>query len=258
MLPAVEALQVLATAVRAHDPSCAVQLCGKAEFLRFLEVPETASEVEAVVTITDHDHDHDHGPTGCTASLETRAVAGKAKITRRKEHVRATFGVQPAPELLDFQSAAAPMHSAFMLDAGRLYEALVPFGPAYQTGRGPIALSPIGATGWLEMPRGHATQPPLGSAFALDGTFHVICAWAQRYLGAVTFPVSYDQRRIFEPVPPGTTCFCRAQPRQWRHLPLIVDAWIFSAQGKLHEAIAGIHMDDVSRGRMTVPDWIRP
>jgi uncharacterized membrane protein affecting hemolysin expression len=38
---------------------------------------------------------------------------------------------------------------------------------------------------------------------------------------------------------------------------LVFDAWIYSEDGVIHEAISGIKMRDVTQGRLHPPQWIR-
>lgn len=253
VLPSVEALQALARLVREHAPSVAVHDSRQARFLRFLPLPigVDSNEIDAHAELEEQEDG------SLTASLVTVATLGRTKITRAKEHLRVTFGrstISPpeAPELPRSDTA-----TTYTVGAKDLYRDLVPFGPAFQNAEDPITLTPAGATARLKAPASPALDGPLGSPFPLDAAMHVACAWGQRYAGVVAYPVGYERRWILRPAVPGEEYECVVIARDDAEATLRFDLWITDPDGATREVVQGLEMEDVSRGRLKVPDWVR-
>ena len=208
VLPAVEALQVLARACEERFPHIDVRYSAGARFHRFLQVSADDPEIPAQVEFKDAAED------SLTAALLTQKRARSSGITRTLEHVSVTFPAKPAsPESLSARADQGEQGEVEMAVGPRdLYEQLVPFGPAYQNVDGPVLLSLDSASAPLSCPGLQDDDGPLGSPFPLDAALHVACAWGQRYASKVTFPVGYATRWIAEPTARQERYRCRVVP----------------------------------------------
>jgi hypothetical protein len=256
VLPAVEAMQLLALSTRSQWPDLAVNCMRDGAFDKFLYMDDLAGPTAA--TVINEVEVEDVGVVH--AKLLTRHRLKPAGISRLKQHVRLTF--DPSGEL----SGVPPFHHPFELSgavisisAERVYAELVPFGPAYQNIDGQLNLSEEGAVARLICPTGtDAAGQPLGSPFALDAAFHAACVWGQRYAGIVAFPVGFGERKVFASAQPGQRCLSRVVPLRSEGDPpvLFFDVWIFSEAGEPCETVRGLRMQDVSGGRWRPPPWV--
>jgi phosphopantetheinyl transferase len=252
VLPAVEAMQLLAASTQAYLPKTHVSLMTDARFNKFLGTGPTSRSrwIEAYNDIEVHEN-------GMIRSrLVIRSRSPKTSITRLMEHVTVQFGGKkrdPCPLPLDFVSALEGV--CLTISPDRLYRDLVPFGPAYHNAVAPLFLSENGAVGNLQAAAIDNSSGLLGSPFPLDAAFHLASAWCQRYLRIIGFPVGLDRRRIYCPTTPGEGYVCRIVPAQRDTAPSF-DVWIYDRNGKPREEIRGLQMKDVSRGRMKPPEWI--
>jgi len=263
VLPAVEALQVLARACEERFPHIDVRYSAGARFHRFLRVSTNVPEIPAQVEF------NNVSEASLTATLFTQKRARSSGITRTLEHVTVTFSATPPPTELpsDRELRAEQGEVEMEISARDLYEQLVPFGPAYQNAEGPIRLKPGGASAHISCPGLQKEDGPLGSPFPLDAALHVACAWGQRYASKVTFPVGYSTRWIVKPTERGRRYSCQVVPTArsrdeeaapGRARPLTFDIWIHDeTEGCLHEAALGVIMEDISRGRIEAPAWVR-
>jgi phosphopantetheinyl transferase len=249
VLPAVEALQALALAAREHHPNMTVAYSRQADFLRFLQVEETGQDLPAVVEF------ESHANGSLTCSLLTQNAAKNTTMVRFKEHVAVTFASPPPWPLLPLD-LTVPEGPALFMDAERMYAELVPFGPAFHNTRGRVHLSRGGALATVAAPRWGSTGP-LGSPFPLDAAFHLACAWGQRYEGLLGFPTGYAERLVLNPTRAGENYLAVVLPQGRNEKTLFYDLWLLDRSGRHREAVLGLRMEDVSRGRFTVPDWIR-
>lgn len=252
VLPAVEAMQLLAASTRAYLPETDVHCIVNAEFDKFLYLGAGHSSVEAFNEIEVH-------ANGTVVSrLITKTRSKKASITRTREHVTLCFqqgpqDLQPLP--LDLASSLEGI--CMDIPSDKLYRELVLFGPSYQNIRGILRVSKKGALAEICAPITEAPHEPLGSPFPLDAAFHAACAWGQRYSGIVGFPFALDKRIIVNKTSPGETYSARIVHVNTSPDRIIFDIWIYDLKGLLCEAALGVCMRDVSRGRMKPPAWIR-
>ncbi len=252
MFPAVEALQSLARVAREHQPELNVQCSSEARFFRFLQVDPEAGSAEAVVDL------EPLNSGAVRASLLTVKRAGKSGITRSVEHVTATFGGGDLPcEVAPFSQE--PELPGLTITGAQLYDELVPFGPAYRNAHGPVELWPDRAAAPVICPGLPGSRGPLGSPFPLDAALHVACAWGQRYLGQVLFPTGYAERQILRPTEPGERYHCEVRPLPGDS-PAAgrFDICLRDETEQLRERCKGVRMEDVSRGKLTPPPWVRP
>ena len=259
VLPAVEAMQLLAASVEAHHPGTDVSTIIKARFDKFLPIPQNETIIEAF----DETELLENG--NMVSKLITIFQARKAAITRAREHVTLSFSKRKTELLpnLPTDLCAALEGVCFQIQREKIYRDLVPFGPAYQNIRGILHISENGAIARVRAPdHPHGCLSlsknieALGSPFPLDAAFHAACAWGQRFSGIVPFPVGFEKRHVLIPTCAGEEYICKIIPVQ-SHAPLLIfDIWIHDLEGRVCEALQGVQMRDVSGGRMKPPEWI--
>ncbi len=254
VLPAVEALQLLAGWARTLEPGRAVRRLRNATFDKFLELPQPGAPVAAWCELRPQDDGSLH------AALLTRIAAPSSRMTRTRVHAQVEFlpdEEEPLPAALDL--AAALAGPCFTVDPGALYRDLVPFGPAFQTIARPLFVSPEGALAVIDAPpRGpDAMDQLLGSPFVLDAALHAACVWSQRHAGIVAFPVGFRRRSVVQPTQPGGTYVSRIFPVGSDAGVLTFDVWILDTAGQLFEVLQGVTMRDVSGGTLRPPGWVR-
>ncbi len=251
VLPAVEAMQLLAESTRTHLPVINMDTIIDAGFDKFLYLEPGVELIRAFNEIEVHED-------GTIASkLITKRRSKKASITRTIEHVTIHFSKHPRKIYIP------PLDKVFALEgicldvtSERLYSELVPFGPSYHNVKGPVTLSGEGAAAYVRAPESVTENELLGSPFPLDAAFHVACAWGQRYSGIVGFPVGIEKRHILNRTRPGGLYISRIIPREISSGLLVFDIWIFDGDGVFYEAALGVQMKDVSAGTMKPPSWI--
>lgn len=254
VLPAVEAMQVLADTVKGLRPDADITVLTDAGFDKFLYIESGITRIVAFSDIAVHENGD------IAATLLTKSRSPKSAITRIKEHASLCFSLQP-PELPEppLDATSTLKGRCFKIPAEKIYCDLVPFGPAYQNIRRQLLLSEYGAIAKTAAPPDHtgAGNPEcLGSPFVLDAAFHAACAWGQRYARTVAFPVKIEKRVIFKKTRPGTTYVSRILPVRIKPDLLIFDIWIYDQKGHIFEAVTGVRMRDVSAGRLKPPQWI--
>ncbi len=251
VLPVVDALQLLARATLNGAPQSSVACSRDADFMHFLYLPPGNVCIDASAKLKPCEDG------SITATLTTQKKIKNGSITRTVKHISVTFQHNSVVHSVPLDIACAPEGVGLRLRAKDLYEQIVPFGPAFHNATDPIFLSALGASSWVVCPAHQRQVDPLGSPFPLDAAFHVACAWGQRYMGTVTFPVGYSERCILQPTESGGKYFSRIIPRVWDNpAELTFDIWLFTPEGVLCEAVLGVRMKDVSRGKLQTPEWI--
>jgi len=249
--PAVEAMQILAATVKRCQPDIHGNRMTAVRFDKFLFLPSEAASIPALVEVFTHDN------MDLTAALLTRTRLKKAAMSRIKTHATLSLSnldhevaeLPPVP-------AASLSGTCIQISPDRIYDELVPFGRAYRNLCDKLIISPDGALAAIRSPD-IEPEGPLGSPFPLDAAFHAACVWAQRYSGVVAFPVGLDCRVVVSPACPGQKYFSRFVPILKAADGLIFDIWIYDTRGRLCELAVGVHMRDVSGGRLQPPGWIR-
>ena len=243
VLPAVEAMQVLADAAAAFQPGLTPLWMEESTFRRFLVIDPADERIAAFARI------EAAGAEGLTLALMTRQQL-KSGFARNHEHARLRFG-GPAPEELhaaeppDIPDGAPDMQVA----AERVYRELVPFGAAYRNIAGSLRLYAACAAAEVRAADHPQSKGLLGSPFPLDAAFHAACVWCQRYQGFVGFPVGFDRRVIRQVTKPGETYSARAFPVTAGRGRCLFDIWLFQEENGVFEVIRGVCMQDVSGGR---------
>ena len=254
VFPAVEAMQILAQSVKDSAPQTDITAITDAAFDKFLYIPPTTDKINALCSIT-------HFENGdVTAVLQTKTRSEKATITRIKEHVTVRFPrVRPEVAAHPQDPGSTGKNHFLAITPDQIYRELVPFGPAYHNILENILIHKDGVIAKLRAPiisdRVYKTGP-LGSPFVLDAAFHTACVWGQRHTRMVAFPVGIEKRIIAQPTQPGGRYISRAIPVCTDSDRLIFDIFICDEDNTLYEIAFGVHMRDVSAGRMKPPSWI--
>lgn len=253
ILPAVEALIILAKTIKHHFPEININYLQNARFPRFLPVEQKTKSLDAFVDLMDD------SAGKITASLATSVKTKAGNITRMLEHARVEFNIDNPVSLPShsFRSLEKLSGKCINVPADSVYRELVPFGPAFKNIIGDLSLSPEGALAYLSGGNEVIADEILGSPFPFDAAMHAACVWAQRYSNVVPFPIGFTKRVIYQKTDKGKTYLGRIVPVQFAVEPFIFNAWIFDLQGNICEKIEGLQMRDVSNGRRKPPAWIK-
>lgn len=251
ILPAVEALMVLAGAVKINYPQIDVRCGRRASFSRFLTIAPDAVRLPVLVDL------EISGDGSVTASLLTSVKSKTGAISRTVEHARMEFAAADSagpmpPPFLDINK---PERNCISVPSAIIYRELVPFGAAYQNITGDLSVSPRGARAFIRGGDYGADEGLLGSPFPLDAAMHAACVWGQRFAGEVCFPVGFEKRVIYQKTEKGKEYIGHVAPVSVSKEMLIFDAWIYK-DDVICESISGIQMKDVTRGRLRPPEWI--
>jgi hypothetical protein len=251
ILPAVEALIVLAHAAKTNYPQIKINCLQHASFSRFLTIAPDTVRLPVVVDMINS------GDGGIVASLLTSVKSKTGGIRRTVEHACVKFIAADSSEPLpsDFLAVNKLEGNCVSVPSATIYRELVPFGAAYQNISGDLSVSPKGAQAFISGGDNEADDRLLGSPFPLDAAMHAACVWGQRFAGIVSFPVGFAKRLIYQKTKKGENYLGRVVPVNVTKDSLLFDAWIYK-DDVLCESISGIQMKDVTRGRMRPPDWI--
>lgn len=253
IFPAVEALIILARAVKTNYSQLAINCLTTASFPRFLNIePETKFQPVFVEM-------EDSANGGMNASLLTSIKSKTGNISRNVEHARATFSTADSTEgcASPFRKVEKMEGECISIPSKTVYRELVPFGKYYQNIVGDLSVSFKGVLAYIYGGGGEADDKLLGSPFPFDAVMHAACVWGQRFAGKVFFPVGFEKRVIHQKTKKGEEYLGRAFPVNVTQDALVFDAWIYDKNDKLCESISGIQMKDVTKGRMRPPEWIK-
>lgn len=253
VLPAVEALIILAKVVQTHFSNLEMGCLNKARFPRFLIIPPDVRQLSVLVEV---DNISDGG---VSARLMTSVRSKTGGIGRNLEHARVEFSSADAlPNPLPFQPYdGQAAGDVFTLPAGSIYPGLIPFGKAFQNIIDPVSIWPMGALASLSGGDQGEVDDRLGSPFPLDAAIQVACIWGQRFTEYVLFPLGFEKRAIFQKTKKGERYLGRIIPVATVSNSFLFDALIYDSQGSVCEEIRGIQMQDVSQGRLHPPLWIQ-
>lgn len=240
IFPAVETMLLLADIAKNVVSDLRVQNMSHARFLKFLEIPAGAKELSALVEYEDSDEE---------LLVRLLSKIQLKKMSRIKEHAELCFAKD-----MQVPTPVSPMErkgTDSSIDAARIYNELVPFGPAYRTIIGTLYLSQSGASATLQAPDMQKTQKmeaSLGSPFPLDGAMHTACVLGQCLTDFVPFPVAFDRRYIHQPTCAGEQYTSTVVLQSQKEQELIFDLSIFDMKGDACETVKGLRMRDVSAG----------
>jgi hypothetical protein len=246
ILPAVEAMRLLAESVQAAYPALNVGVMEDATFSKFLEIPQDQDQIDIQVEVIEREGGRVQARLLTRKQLKT--------MSRLTEHCQLFFGGEKSDVLRPPAQEAQP---AVQVSAERIYRELVPFGPAYRTLQGQISLGRDWAHGGLQAPDLPGELAPVGSPSPLDGAMHAACVHGQRLVDFVPFPVGLAVRHITLPTEPGEEYGFQARLRSRAADELVYDLQIFDQREGIRESIRGLRMRDVSNGRIRPPAWIR-
>jgi hypothetical protein len=252
VFPAVEAMQLLAASALSLFPKIQPRMIHDAVFEKFLYLNKDLKETEIFIEFIEEEDGT------LKSSLTSRTRSKTYSISRMKEHVSMLFHEtrETQTPLPDVQKLADLESQPFRVPASRVYSELVPFGPSYHNISGDLFLSEHGALATIRTPEYKAASGPLGSPFPLDAAFHAACAWCQRYLQFIGFPVGFQKRQVIHPTLAGEEYTARIIPVQTKPDALICDGWIWDRNGRFFEAVSNLVMRDVAVGRKRPPQWI--
>ena len=247
ILPAVEAMRLLAETVQAAHPALNVSVMGEATFTKFLEIPQDRGEIDIQVEVTQME-----GGRVQARLLTRRQLKGMSRLTG---HCGVFFGGDRESDAM--QPAVQGRQAATRVSAERIYRELVPFGPAYQTLQGQVSLGHDWAQGRLHAPDLPMDFAAVGSPFPMDGAMHAACVHGQRQVDFVPFPVGFAVRQITLPTKPGEEYVFQVHLRSRAADELVYDLQIFDQREGIRETVRGLRMRDVSNGRIKPPAWIK-
>jgi len=282
VLPAAEALQILAKSLPEDLPRCDPRRQEGGEFAHLLPLDPAADTLNVF-------HEIAISPDGCRQSRLTTLHTGRqTQLNRRITHVSVAFSPvdnkeanrengsvhgsgeviptwlsrkrddDPADGADPTQIEAAELNGPiFTVSSRRLYTDLVPFGPAYRNVITEIGITKTGARAYVSGGDFREAVGPLGSPFPFDAAMHMACAWGQRYRNVVAFPVGFDRREIVLPTSAGETYLCRVFPLRDEGAAIRFNVWLFDKDDRPAEIILGLRMRDISGGRLKPPAWVR-
>ncbi len=254
VFPAVEAMQVLAQSVKEFAPETDITAITDTTFEKFLFIPPDTKKIDALCSITPFENGD------IAAVLQTKTRAKKAAFSRIKEHVTVHYPrIKPEVSAYLHNPLSFGQNGCLEISADQIYRELVPFGPAYHNISENLTIHKNGAIAKLRAPiisDAIEKTGQLGSPFVLDAAFHAACVWGQRYSGVVAFPVGVEKRIIVKPTLPGDTYISTAIPVRTDPDMLKFDICICDEDNSLYEMACGVHMRDVSAGRIKPPAWI--
>jgi hypothetical protein len=245
IFPAVESMLLLAGIAKEIRPDIQRSVTSEAVFSKFLPIPEDATTLQVLVDIDEDENG---------ISLKLLSKIKFKKISRIKEHAELFFSVKPPTPAVIIKRI--PVECVFTIDAKRIYEELVPFGPAYRSLTGALTLSDNMAGGTLRAPKlaqQHEMEKEMGSPFPLDGAMHAACVMGQCIADFVPFPIGFASRTIHKPTQAGETYNTIVSPKSAPENELIFNLSICDTTGIIYETIKGLRMRDVSRGTIRPP-----
>ena len=248
VLPAVEAMKLLAQTALPYLEEKKIICFTNTDFKRFVPIPSDKKNILIFINI-------DFYENNCVrVTLMTQILSGKMKIRRIKEHV--SLNLLTLDNIDNPLNLSAIKKECFKISNQQIYKELVLFGPAYHNIKKNLKITENQVDALVYAGNFPDCSSFSGSPFPLDAAFHAACVWAQRYAGIVAFPVGLDKRYIINPTKPGNLYSARIKPVQ-KNLPLLIfDMEIYTLEGTICEIISGVKMQDISRGRLKPPDWV--
>lgn len=248
ILPAVEAIRLLAASVKVKHPAVNVQVMEGATFSKFLEIPPNQDAIDIQIEVA----------RMADGRVQARLLTRKQLkgMTRLTGHCDLLFGgcaevgSRPEQPVINTNPVAD-------VSAERIYRELVPFGPTYRTLQGQVRLGQDWALAGLHTPNLPVDFLPIGSPFALDGAMHAACVHGQWRVDFVPFPVGFAKRIIILPTMPGEEYVINVNLRSLIADELVYDLLILDRRERIRETLLGLRMRDVTGGRIKPPTWIR-
>ncbi len=245
IFPAVETMLLLAKVAAEIMPEVSVTQMARAGFSKLLEIPQGVSEISALV-------EYEESEMGLSCKLLSKVQF--KKISRIKEHATIHFGSGPDTVTpLAFQKRAKGDQ---LIDVKRIYQELVPFGPAYRSITESLHLRTGTAIASLRAPvlaQKQEMESLVGSPFPLDGAMHAACVLGQCVADFVPFPVAFAERSIHKPTVAGKEYSSTVQLVSQTENELIFNLSLFETNGEPCETVMGLQMRDVTGGLIKAP-----
>jgi hypothetical protein len=245
IFPAVETMLLLAKVAAEIKQDVSVTHMSQARFSKLLEIPEGVPEIDILV-------EYEESTMGVSCKLLSKMQF--KKISRIKEHAAICFG--SGSETGTPLAVQEKDQSDQVIDAKRIYQELVPFGPAYRSITGSLHLRHGTAIANLRAPvvaQKQEMESHIGSPFPLDGAMHAACVLGQCVADFVPFPVAFAERSIHKPTVAGKEYFSVVQLVSQAENELIFNLSIFETNGEPCETVKGLQMRDVTGGFIKVP-----
>jgi phosphopantetheinyl transferase len=250
VVPAVEEMQILASALQSIMPDINLKTITSAAFSRFIEINPEQKILEAIAdfNITD---------SGVAAALSTIKSSKDGSIKRKVENAKLNFNLEKnVTKTIPLDTACIIEGPVTEITPDKLYEDLVPFLKSYRNAVEKIYISQDGAMGSVSGENNDYYPGPLGSPFPLDAAFHIACVWGQRYCGFTGFPVAFDKRNIYHQTEKNAFYHARIIPVSSDKITAYYDIHIYSMDGILMESVYNLKMSDVTAGKLKAPEWI--
>lgn len=236
VLPAVQAMQILAAELLDRNPSAEVQHISGASFRKLLPLPKNQSTIDAMLSM-------ESLPDGKTRVCLLTRVRTKSGMGRMLEHANLTF----APVL---ESPRPPVSSTdngadYKMEVSNIYPGLIDFGDRFCNILEPVLMNPGGATTRVSGGCSIPGAMPLGSPFALDAAFHAACAWGKHYKNRICYPVSFEKRLIASKTRPGQTYPVQILFREEIEKALCFDLWLTDEDRTICETVQELRMKEV-------------
>jgi hypothetical protein len=248
VLPAVEAMEILAGAVENEEDAIDIGMIQGARFDKFLPL-NPRGEIELWADLTPE-------ADGVIRAALKSKQRGRRGIARTLTHASMCFGgeIEFSADNEATETKIGDTSVNFTPPPERIYADLVPFGPSYRNIK---ALTEVGTAGIRACLRAPSLGGPfrLGNPFVLDAAFHAACVWGQRYADVVAFPVGIGERLIHFPCEAGRLYEGQIRVREQNPQRLVFDIDI-TCEGRRCEALRSVVMRDVSGGRLRPPAWL--
>ncbi len=241
VLPAVEALLILAAEAVARFPDVDIRSMRDAVFARFLEIPAGATGLEVIVELEALEDGSVH------AGLLSRKSF--RKMTRLLEHARVHFSGPSTVKGADLPTASSSDFTAEKsLVAEKVYSRYVPFGPACQSIRGTVEINRRQSRTIVQapviLPYACPVEAVLGSPFPLDGAMHAACVLGQQLVDFVPLPFGFTRRIVHRPTRFGEAYTARAELLSRDDGRLFFDLRIQDEQ-RVYEEVSGLMMQKI-------------
>ncbi len=200
VLPAVEAMRILASSTIGHLPGTNIRYMLDASFDKFLYIRPGNDRIQAFNEIT----------------VDQNGLVMSKLITKSGsplEHARISFSPGKRPDNtrpLDLASALEGI--CVQISSERLYKDYIPLGPSYRNVSGTVFVSEKGAITDVKASIHEPFAYPPGSSFPLDAAFHAACAWRLRNSESTWFPAGFKKRLVFHRMVPGKTYTVKITP----------------------------------------------
>jgi hypothetical protein len=247
IFPAVTALCLLARSTEEHYPGHNVRIMADCRLSRLLEIAPGQREIPGQIELAESADGTIRASLGTCKKLQ--------KMSRTVIHCEVSFPGTTAFVEEDGDLPHPTSNQATVeIPTARIYQQMVPFGPAFHSLSGTLVLQAHRAWGTLQAPDppgAGADQGPLGNPFPFDGAMHAACVHGQHLVDFVPFPVGFATRTIVRPTRSGERYSCMVQLDERRADELVYRLEIRDWQGLVREIINGLRMRDITGG--TIP-----